>query len=107
MPGLSRSRLSLTSFSGRRYATLRGEGNVFLPSDDKQFEVFETTHLIYLILDSQRRNPLFQSPLSEKARYALDIGTGDASWAIDVADKFPNCKPPQIIHNVDGANGKQ
>lgn len=66
--------------NGRRYATLRGEGEVYLPSDEKQFEVFETTHLIFMILDSQRKNTLFQSPISDKAQYALDIGTGDASW---------------------------
>ena len=54
-------------------------------------------HLVFLILDSQRRNPLFQSPISEKAQNVLDVGTGDASWALDVADKFPNL----TVHGVD------
>ena len=63
---------------------------MWCPSDEKSFEVFETTHMIWLILDSQRRNVFFQSPIEKNAQYVLDIGTGDGSWALDVADKFPN-----------------
>ena len=58
---------------------LRGEGEVWCPSDEKSFEVFETTNLLFLILDSQRRNPLFQSPIGAKAQNVIDIGTGDGS----------------------------
>lgn len=46
--------------------------------------------MIWLILDSQRRNVFFQSPIGKNAQYVLDIGTGDGSWALDVADKFPD-----------------
>lgn len=77
--------------NGRRYASGRDE-NYYCPSDEKQFEVFYNTHLIYLILDSQRRNPLFQSPLDENAQNVLDLGTGDGTWVMDVADKMPHCK---------------
>ena len=77
---------------------MKGDGGSYAPSDDKQFEVYETAHLMFLILDSQRRNPLFMSPLSEKAQNVLDIGTGDATWALDVADKFPNCEPLDFDH---------
>lgn len=49
---------------------------------------------MYLILDSQRREPLFQSPIGKKAQNVLDIGTGDGTWALEVADKYPNCELP-------------
>lgn len=49
---------------------------------------------MYLILDSQRREPLFQSPIGEKSQNVLDIGTGDGTWALEVADKYPNCELP-------------
>lgn len=60
------------------------------PSDDKQFLAMEASHLSYIILDSQRPNPLFRSPLPEHAQHILDIGTGDGAWVVDVADRFPN-----------------
>ncbi len=93
-PSNSQSVLSYEEH-GRKYASLRGEGEVYLPSDEKQFECFANTHMIYLILDSQRKNTLFQSPISEKAQYVLDIGTGDGNWAMDVADQHHNCTLPR------------
>lgn len=50
-----------------------------------------------LILDSQRSNPLFRSPLSCDAQHVLDLGTGQGNWALDVADRFPNL----TVHGVD------
>lgn len=47
-------------------------------------------HVLFLILDCQRENPLFRSRLSENAQNVLDLGTGQGDWAIAVADKFPN-----------------
>lgn len=82
--------------NGRRDASLKGEGNVYLPSDDRQFEVFEDTHMIYPVLDSRLRSILFQSPISDKSKHVLDVGSGDASWAIDTAEKFPNRKLPTL-----------
>ncbi|KAJ5473086.1 hypothetical protein N7530_007087 [Penicillium desertorum] len=46
-----------------------------------------------LIMDSDRANPLFRSPIGtdrERPLQVLDIGTGKGTWAIDVADMFPN-----------------
>ena len=75
---------------GRCYATLHSEGEVWCPSDDKSFEVFDLTHIIWVILMFNRPNALFESPIGENAHIVLDIGTGDESWAMDVGDTFPN-----------------
>ena len=76
--------------NGRRYQSL-SERSYYLPADDKQFESAGLTHLFMLIIDCQRSNPLFRAPIPEKG-YVLDLGTGSAEWAIDVADKFPHRK---------------
>lgn len=53
--------------------------------------------MLMLILNSQLKNPLFRSPISEKAQNVIDLGTGSGDWALDMADKFPNL----TIHGVD------
>ncbi len=40
-------------------------------------------------MDCQEGSPLFRSPITEKEN-ALDVGTGDGSWALDVAGAFPS-----------------
>lgn len=38
-------------------------------------------HLAFVILESQRENPLFRSPIDEKkVQNILDLGTGDGAW---------------------------
>ncbi|KXG52938.1 uncharacterized protein PGRI_081930 [Penicillium griseofulvum] len=64
-----------------------------IPSDEQQFETYEAGHLVDLIMDSDQPNPLFRSPIGsdrERPLQVLDIGTGKGTWAIDVADMFPN-----------------
>ena len=53
--------------------------------------------MLQLLLDSQQKNPFFRAPIGEKACHILDVGCGDGTWAIDVADQFPNL----IVHGVD------
>lgn len=100
--------------NGRRYQSLK-EGEYWGPSDEKQFSSMETQHIMYLTLDGQAPNPFFYAPVREGARRILDIGTGNGSWAIDVADQFPDSTvvgvdlhpppetwvPPNLIFEVD------
>lgn len=75
--------------NGRRYQCLK-EGEYWGPSDEQQFESMANTHLVQLLIDRLEANPYFRSPISENAERILDIGTGEAQWAIDVADHFEN-----------------
>ncbi|KAJ5386837.1 hypothetical protein N7509_009378 [Penicillium cosmopolitanum] len=98
---------------GRRYQTLR-EGKYWGPSDERQFEALEAGHLVSLVMDSETHNPLFQAPIKNPKRI-LDVGTGRGSWAVDVADMFPETQvrgvdlypppidwmPPNCILEVD------
>ncbi len=75
--------------NGRRYQSLT-DVDYYMPSDSKQYESAAMTHLMYLVLDGQKENPLFRSPLSDSATNVLDLGTGGGEFAIDVADRYPN-----------------
>ncbi len=85
--------------NGRKYQSLKGEG-YFLPADEQQFESLEAGHVYFRVLDCQEENQLFRSPIGDDAQNVLDIGTGDASWAIDVADNFPHRKDPVLIRHT-------
>ncbi|KAJ5094738.1 hypothetical protein N7456_010599 [Penicillium angulare] len=67
------------------------------PADEQQFESLEAGHAVAGVLDGERPNPLFQSPIPKDAKNILDIGTGNGLWAIDVADMRPKAK----IRGVD------
>ncbi|KAL5353101.1 hypothetical protein ACLOAV_001131 [Pseudogymnoascus australis] len=82
--------------NGRRYQTVK-EGTYWGPSDEQQFETFEAGHLVYQILDCQEENILFRSPIPDNAQHIIDLGTGDGTWAVQVADRFPGI----TIHGVD------
>lgn len=77
--------------NGRRYQNV-SSNKYFQPSDDKQFEANEAAHMLCLILDSTKANPLFRSPISSHACHILDVGTGSGAWALDTADRFPESK---------------
>lgn len=57
----------------------------------------QAQHLAFFILDSQQQNPFFRSPISKSAKNILDLGTGNADWAIGVADMLPEA----TVHGVD------
>lgn len=82
--------------NGRRYQSLK-EGEYWGPSDDQQFESMANNHLAHLLQDQFEENQYFRSPIGEGAQNVLDVGTGEAQWAIDVADKYPNV----TVYGVD------
>ncbi|KAJ5471467.1 hypothetical protein N7530_008824 [Penicillium desertorum] len=61
-----------------------------LPSDERQFEAYEAGYLVALIMESERNNLFFRSSIGDSPQHILDIGTGQGTWAIDVADMFPS-----------------
>lgn len=81
--------------NGRRYQTLRA-AEYFSPSDEKQFETYEVGHLACLLMNGDAQNPLYLAPI-RSPKHVLDIGTGQGSWAIDVADMFPDA----VVRGVD------
>ncbi|GAB1735556.1 hypothetical protein NU219Hw_g4134t1 [Hortaea werneckii] len=80
--------------NGRKYNSLRDD--YWGPSDDQQFETMDAGHLLYLLLNNDHANMLYRSPVS-KPDNVLDLGTGPGTWAIDVADKFPDAN----VYGVD------
>lgn len=61
----------------------------------------DAAHMTFTILEAHQDNPYFRSPISSTAQHVLDLGTGTAVWANDVADRFPNCEygfflPPKL-----------
>lgn len=39
-------------------------------------------HLVSLVMDSERDNPLFRSPVGKDPKHILDLGTGKGVWAV-------------------------
>ncbi len=39
-------------------------------------------HLVALILEANRDNPLFRAPIGEDPKQILDLGTGKGTWAM-------------------------
>ncbi|CDM32877.1 unnamed protein product [Penicillium roqueforti FM164] len=60
--------------NGRRYQAMK-EDDYWSPSDDQQFEAFEIGHMVFLVLDHDRENPLHHSPIGKSPKHILDIGT--------------------------------
>ncbi|CAL5870647.1 uncharacterized protein PFLUO_LOCUS4887 [Penicillium psychrofluorescens] len=100
--------------NGRRYQATK-EDDYWGPSDEQQFEAFEIGHMVFLVLDYNQPNPLFRAPIGDSPKHILDIGTGQGSWAIDVADAYPSATvrgvdifpppvswmPPNCVFEVD------
>lgn len=63
--------------NGRRYQSLVNKA-YYQPADEKQLASYEAGHLLFLIVDSQRSNPLFRAPVPRSGGYVLDVGTGGA-----------------------------
>jgi hypothetical protein len=74
--------------NGRRYHAY-AEGKYYFPNDEKEMERQDIEHqMTLLLMDGQ----LYICPLQENPSRILDLGTGTGIWAIDMADKFPDCE---------------
>lgn len=40
----------------------------------------QAAHLVYMILDSREKNPLFRSAIGDHPQNILDVGTGNGIW---------------------------
>ena len=70
--------------------------------------------MAHRVHDHNQPNQLFRAPIPENATDILDVGCGEGSWPIDVADQFPNSNAhtsaetlrftdtvPVTVHGVD------
>ncbi|CUS15738.1 unnamed protein product [Tuber aestivum] len=77
--------------NGRRYQVYR-EGVYMLPNDVEEIERLDRFHDVFLaLLDGK----LCIAPVGQgghRMRHVLDIGTGTGTWAIEMAEEFPDAK---------------
>ncbi|KAH8649278.1 S-adenosyl-L-methionine-dependent methyltransferase [Xylariales sp. PMI_506] len=72
---------------GRTYHGYK-EGKYLLPNDAAEQDRLDFQYAAFTILMGGR---LFFAPLDDP-KHALDVATGTGIWAMDFADKFPNCQ---------------
>lgn len=70
---------------GRRYHGFR-KGRYPLPNDRQEQQREETNHAMMMELSDGH---LFYSDIGQSPTNILDVGTGIGSWAIDVAEQYP------------------
>ncbi|KAK1780985.1 S-adenosyl-L-methionine-dependent methyltransferase [Copromyces sp. CBS 386.78] len=86
---ISSSILNYRTINGRTYhSETVTDGEYWAPNDQKMLGALEIYyHSQFLMMGEQ----LHQAPLKSDIQHAIDIGTGEGFWAIDFADKYPNC----------------
>ncbi|CCC05686.1 hypothetical protein SMACR_09804 [Sordaria macrospora] len=86
---ISSSILKYRTIEGRTYhSDSVTDGEYWAPNDDKANEMLDIFHhLANLLFDGE----LYTAPITDEPKNAIDIGTGTGLWAIDFADKFPEC----------------
>ncbi|KAK3946761.1 S-adenosyl-L-methionine-dependent methyltransferase [Pseudoneurospora amorphoporcata] len=106
---ISSSILKYRTMNGRTYHSDTG------PNDAKQNEMLDIFHYVMTIYLDGR---LYNAPLPKNPENTIDLGTGTGLWAIDFADKFPNCNvmgtdispiqpswvPPNVRFEIDDYN---
>ncbi|KAK1775505.1 S-adenosyl-L-methionine-dependent methyltransferase [Copromyces sp. CBS 386.78] len=113
---ISSSILKYRTMNGRTYhSDSVTDGEYWAPNDEKANEVLDIFHhAMTICLDGR----LYDAPLPENIENAIDLGTGTGLWAIDFADKFPNCNvigtdispiqpswvPPNVRFDIDDYN---
>ncbi|KAL4946356.1 hypothetical protein BDV06DRAFT_136748 [Aspergillus oleicola] len=79
--------------NGRRYHAYR-YGQYPIPNDQEEQDRLEITHHLFTLLTG---GDLYRAPLTSqqqelKPKRILDIGTGTGTWALDVAEDFPDAE---------------
>ncbi|WPJ65655.1 hypothetical protein SMAC4_09555 [Sordaria macrospora] len=113
---ISSSILEYRTINGRTYhSDSVTDTSYWGPNDQKQNELLDIFHhTMTIALDGD----LFKAPITEDPKNALDLGTGTGLWAIDFADKYPDCSvigtdisliqptwvPPNLRFEVDDYN---
>jgi trans-aconitate methyltransferase len=85
---LTSSILNYTYENGRRYHAYKA-GNYPIPNDEREQDRLDLQHHIYSML---LEGELYTAPLESAPRRVLDVGTGTGIWAMDLADRFPDCQ---------------
>lgn len=75
---------------GRRFQSYN-VGEYHAPADERQFDAIDALHQVTVAIESGQDNPYFYSPIQPTAKNIIDLGAGTGAWAVDVADRFPNC----------------
>ncbi|KAK3947964.1 S-adenosyl-L-methionine-dependent methyltransferase [Pseudoneurospora amorphoporcata] len=113
---ISSSILNYRTLNGRTYHSESvTNGEYWAPNDAKANEMLDIFHhALTICLDGR----LYDAPLPKNLENAIDLGTGTGLWAIDFADKFPNCNvigtdispiqpswvPPNVRFDIDDFN---
>ncbi|KAI5803522.1 S-adenosyl-L-methionine-dependent methyltransferase [Peziza echinospora] len=98
--------------NGRRYHSFR-DGKYILPNDEREQQRLDIYHHIFAIMLGGKTH---LAPI-KKPKRILDVGTGTGSWAIDIAEEFPDAEiigndlspiqpvwvPPNVRFEVDDA----
>ncbi|CAP86336.1 Pc20g10070 [Penicillium rubens Wisconsin 54-1255] len=77
------------------------------PSDEQQFEAFEIglsvifSHMMFMVLDHERENPLHHAPIGKSPQHILDIGTGKGTWAIYPCSYYVTLTSSATVRGVD------
>ncbi|EMC98318.1 hypothetical protein BAUCODRAFT_32337 [Baudoinia panamericana UAMH 10762] len=109
---LSESVYNFRQEHGRTYHAYK-DGKYIFPNDEREAERLDLQHNIFRLTFGNR---LYFAPLYEP-RHAIDVGTGTGKWAVEFADRHPDCQvvgvdlspnqplmiPPNLSFMIDDA----